>query len=79
VSACTRCEGWGCRQCTPVAEQLESAGGEQGLRADELELIRLRQEVTAAWEALGAAWKRDGVSLAEAIKAKCDTLEGVRP
>lgn len=74
MSACTKCEGWGCRQCRPSTYSETDA---PGVEAHELDA--LRAEVEAAWEALGLAWRREGVSLAEAILAKCDTLEGVRP
>lgn len=35
----------GCRRCLPLAEQIAAVSGEQGLSADELELVRLRNQV----------------------------------
>lgn len=37
---CSKCDGWGCRACIAPA-----GVGEQGLSADELELVRLRGRV----------------------------------
>lgn len=45
MSWCGRCDGWGCLKCMPEAQRLERLGGEQGLDAEELELVRLRAEV----------------------------------
>lgn len=42
---CLRCEDMGCRRCLPLAEQIAAVSGEQGLSADELELVRLRNQV----------------------------------
>lgn len=102
---CIHCEDMGCTRCKPIAEQLETAGGEQGLTADELEAIRLRRRVSelegeladekkrkeslgrevqrlrlqevAVWAVLGKTWRRDDVTLAQAVEAKCRTLEGL--
>lgn len=104
-SGCARCEGWGCRTCIPLAMQLEADGGEQGLTAEELEAIRLRQRVAvlegeiadekkrnenlgrevqrlrlqevAVWAVLGKAWRREDITLAQAVEAKCRALEGL--
>lgn len=69
------CEGWGCRTCLPISDQLEHAGGEQGLTADEHELAQARRLLHEAKEALGAGWLAGGVSLAEGIRRKTAELE----
>ena len=77
MPGCIHCEGFGCTRCLTADQVRERQGGEQGLRAEELELLRLRQEVEASWLVLGLAWRRDGVSLAQAIRAKLEMLEGL--
>ena len=46
MSSCIHCENWGCRRCKPPHEVAASVGGEQGLDANELELIGLRNSLS---------------------------------
>lgn len=44
-AACIHCDGWGCTHCRPPAQRLAQASGEQGLTAEELDVVTLRNRV----------------------------------
>lgn len=44
-AACIHCDGWGCTHCRPLAQRLAQASGEQGLTAEELDVVALRNRV----------------------------------
>ena len=63
---CTNCNGGGCTEC--VFEVMESAGGDQGLSAAELEVFQLRDEVQRLKKDLMSAQ----VAAAEAQRATAE-------
>lgn len=80
MSTCSRCEGWGCRQCRPSTYSETDAPGVESHDIPKLlgRIASLEAQLEAAWLQVGLAWRREGTSLAEAIRAKCHLLEGVK-